>query len=73
MSRWLVAWIDETSFYGKMNGLWTLNGSVSGLDFTLVDGVRPVNSLVVGEFGLSGWLDIKDQNILSFRMPYGSR
>ena len=38
-----------------MNGLWTLNGSVSGLDFTLLDGVRPVNSLVVGEFGLGGW------------------
>lgn len=55
VNRWYIAWIDETGFYGKMNGLWTLNGSVAGLDFTLLDGVRPVNSLVVGEFGRGGW------------------
>ena len=50
-----IAWIDETGFYGKMNGLWALNGDVDQLEFELLDGARPVNTLVVGEFGRGAW------------------
>ena len=34
---WYMAWIDETGFYGKMNGLWGLNGIASSLDFVLIE------------------------------------
>ncbi len=52
VGRYLMAWIDETGFYGKMNGLWRLNG-VAGdaLDFEVRDGDRPLNFLIVGERG----------------------
>lgn len=52
-----VAWIDETGFYGKLNGLWWLSPTVSGDRwFTLTDaGSRPVNQLVVGEAGDGAW------------------
>ena len=52
--RYMV-WIDETGFYGKMNGLWLLNGSVQNLEFVNVDGDRPVNTLAVGERGDGVW------------------
>jgi hypothetical protein len=51
-----MAWIDQTGFYGKMNGLWRLNGlSDDELDFVLKDGERPVNFFIVGEFGDGQW------------------
>ncbi len=55
VGRWYMAWLDETGFYGKMNGLWALNGNLESLDFVLLDGNRPVNALVVGERGQGRW------------------
>jgi len=55
VGRWFLAWIDETGFYGKMNGLWPLNGDLDNLGFVLLDGVRPINALVVGEDGEGTW------------------
>ena len=55
VGRWYMAWLDETGFYGKMNGLWALNGNVERLDFVLLDGERPVNALIVGERGRGRW------------------
>ncbi len=52
-----VAWIDETGFYGKLNGLWWLAPTTSGdRSFTMrdTDG-RPINQLVVGERGDGAW------------------
>ena len=50
-----MVWIDETGFYGKMNGLWPLNGETGALNFVLFDGLRPVNLLIVGEDGNGRW------------------
>ena len=50
-----MVWIDETGFYGKMNGLWPLNGESVDLNFVLFDGLRPVNLLIVGEDGNGRW------------------
>ena len=55
VGRWYMAWIDETGFYGKMNALWSLNGDPSNLEFTMLDGSRPVNVFVVGEHGQGQW------------------
>ncbi len=55
VGRWYLAWIDETGFYGKLNGLWALNGDVANLDFVLLDADRPVSALVVGEHGDGAW------------------
>jgi hypothetical protein len=57
VGRFYMAWIDQTGFYGKMNGLWRLNGESGGdLDFVLKDGGgRPVNFLIVGELGDGSW------------------
>ena len=52
-----LAWIDQTGFYGKMNGLWTLNALPgNALDFVLKekDG-RPVNLFAPGEDGDGRW------------------
>ena len=48
-----LAWIDQTGFYGKMNGLWVLNGAAGdALDFVVKDpDGRPVNTFVPGENG----------------------
>lgn len=57
VGRYYIAWIDQTGFYGKVNGLWRLNGSDGDdLDFSLMepDG-RPVNFLIPGENGLGEW------------------
>jgi hypothetical protein len=57
VGRHYLAWIDQTGFYGKMNGLWTLNGAGGdALDFVLKepDG-RPVNLFVPGEDGDGRW------------------
>ena len=50
-----LAWIDETGFYGKINGLWLLNGEAQNLDFISLDGDRPVNTFAVGERGAGVW------------------
>jgi cysteine-rich repeat protein len=55
VGRWYLAWIDETGFYGKINGMWALNGNIEALDFVLLDGNRPVNIFVVGERGQGRW------------------
>ena len=54
--RQYLAWIDQTGFYGKMNGLWRLNGaSGDELDFVVEEEGRPVNFFVPGENGDGGW------------------
>lgn len=51
-----LVWIDQTGFVGKMNGLWQLNGlSGTRLDFVFLDGERPVNVFIPGEFGDGKW------------------
>jgi hypothetical protein len=52
-----LAWIDQTGFYGKLNGIWSLNGVAGdGLDFIVKDpDGRPVNFLVPGEDGEGRW------------------
>lgn len=55
VGRQYMAWVDETGFVGKLNGLWTLTGAGEALDFALVDGDRAVSQLVVGERGRGGW------------------
>ncbi len=56
--RHYLAWIDQTGFYGKLNGVWVLNGKVGdALDFVLKDpDGRPVNFLAPGENGDGRWL-----------------
>ncbi|WP_394835341.1 hypothetical protein LVJ94_00255 [Pendulispora rubella] len=48
-----LAWIDQTGFYGKMNGLWVLDGAAGdALDFVVKDpDGRPVNVFIPGEDG----------------------
>jgi hypothetical protein len=56
MGKHYLVWLDQTGFYGKMNGLWRLDAaSGNSLDFVLREDGRPVNQLVVGENGLGGW------------------
>jgi hypothetical protein len=51
-----VAWIDQTGFHGKMNGLWALDGAGDALDFIVADADgRPVNVFVPGEDGEGTW------------------
>lgn len=54
-----IAWIDQTGFVGKMNGLWQLNSNPGALDFVLTerqrDFYRPINMLIVGEQGKGKW------------------
>jgi len=51
-----IAWLDQTGFYGKMNGLWRLDGGPGDrLDFALRDGARPLNTFIVGEHGEGKW------------------
>lgn len=57
VGRHYLAWIDQTGFYGKINGLWTLNAAAGdALDFVLKepDG-RPVNLFIPGEDGDGRW------------------
>jgi hypothetical protein len=55
--RHYLAWIDQTGFYGKMNGLWALDGAVGdALDFVVKDpDGRPVNAFIPGEDGEGRW------------------
>ncbi len=57
VGKFYVAWIDQTGFYGKMNGLFPLNGQDGDvLDFNLKDpDGRPVNMFVPGEDGEGRW------------------
>ncbi len=57
VGRFYIAWIDQTGFYGKMNGLFPLNGAaLDALDFVLKDpDGRPVNMFVPGEDGEGRW------------------
>jgi hypothetical protein len=58
VGRHYLAWIDQTGFFGKMNGLWTLDGAEGdALDFVLVDGParRPINLFFPGEAGNGRW------------------
>ena len=58
VGQYYMAWIDQTGFYGKMNGLWLLNGSSTDtLEFIQYDGTRPYNFFVVGESGAGQWLE----------------
>lgn len=51
-----MAWIDQTGFYGEMNGLWRMNAAAGdALDFVTRQDGRPVNFLVVAEDGDGGW------------------
>ncbi len=54
-----MAWIDQTGFYGKLNGLWLLNGATgSALAFLHEESPsrRPVSFLGVAEDGNGAWM-----------------
>lgn len=57
IGRHYLAWIDQTGFHGKMNGLWALDGSAGdALGFLVTDGDgRPVNTFLPGEDGEGTW------------------
>ena len=56
VGKYYIAWIDQTGFYGKLNGLWLLNGqSGDSLDFVQKEGTRPYNFLAIGEMGDGDW------------------
>jgi hypothetical protein len=57
VGRRYMAWIDQTGFWGKMNGLWRLDAAAGdALDFLATDpDGRPVNLFVVGEDGDGRW------------------
>jgi hypothetical protein len=57
VGKYYIAWIDQTGFYGKMNGLWLLNGlSGDALDFLHKENGRPVNFFGVAENGDGQWM-----------------
>ena len=52
VGRYYMAWIDQTGFVGKINGLWRLNGAENdALNFVVRDNGRPLNFFIVGEKG----------------------
>jgi len=57
VSRYYMAWIDQTGFYGKINGLWRLDEAADdSLDFVVREaGGRPVSFLAPGENGDGRW------------------
>ena len=59
VGKYYLAWIDNTGFSGKLNGLWALNADVEQLDFVLAEptpsGARPVSMLLPGEDGDGRW------------------
>lgn len=58
VGKYYIAWLDQTGFYGKMNGLWLLNGQEGeALDFLHLDNGRPVNFYGVAENGDGQWMD----------------
>lgn len=52
-----LAWVDQTGFHGKMNGLWLLDGAAGdALEFVVKDpDGRPVNLFQPGEDGEGTW------------------
>lgn len=57
VGKYYIAWIDQTGFYGKMNGLWLLNGlDGNALDFLHTENGRPINYLGVAENGDGRWM-----------------
>lgn len=56
VGKWYMAWVDQTGFGGKVNGLWQLNGAAgTELDFVLKKDNRPLNFLIPGEAGNGEW------------------
>jgi hypothetical protein len=57
IGRHYLVWVDQTGFYGKMNGAWSLNAAPGdALDFVVKDpDGRPVSILVPGEDGEGQW------------------
>ncbi len=58
INDYYIAWIDQTGFYGKMNGLWILNREKGGkLNFVpeSIEKGRVVNFLTVAEEGNGNW------------------
>ena len=59
VGRHYLAWIDNTGYSGKMNGLWPLHRDGDQLEFTLTEpvlgGVRPISMLLPGEDGDGRW------------------
>lgn len=52
VGRHYIAWIDQTGFHGKINGIWQLNGeSGDSLDFAYTEDGRALNMLIIGENG----------------------
>jgi hypothetical protein len=60
VNDYYMAWIDQTGYYGKMNGLWQLNNkkgnALNFLDNQKVNG-RVTNFLAVAEDGDGKWLN----------------
>lgn len=60
VNNYYMAWVDQTGYYGKMNGLWLLDNkqgnSLNFLQSTKYNG-RVVNFLGVAEDGDGKWLD----------------
>jgi len=57
VGKYYIAWIDQTGFYGKMNGLWLLNGLTGeSSDFLHKENGRPVNFFGVAEKGDGKWM-----------------
>lgn len=60
VNDYYLAWIDQTGYYGKMNGLWQLNNkkgnALDFLDNQKVNG-RVTNFLAVAEDGDGKWLN----------------
>jgi hypothetical protein len=57
VGKYYMAWIDQTGFYGKMNGLWLLNGqSGTNLNFIQFASGRPYNFLAIAENGDGQWM-----------------
>lgn len=60
VNDYYLAWIDQTGYYGKMNGLWQLNSkkgnALDFLDNQKVKG-RVTNFLAVAEDGNGKWLN----------------
>lgn len=57
VNDYYMAWIDQTGYYGKMNGLWQLNSKSDALDFieNMKFNGRIVNFLAVAEDGNGKW------------------
>lgn len=56
VGRYYAGWIDQTGFYGELNGLWVLNGRRGvELDFVVAPNGEPLNSFIPGELNDGKW------------------